>query len=145
MPRPRWSGFCSMPKRSSGADASSAASAPLLDPRNDYVFKRIFASHLDLLNDLVNVVRGDAAPLTLTKVLNPNILPEDITGKEIILDILAVDDQGRNVDVEVQVNSQSHYPARVLYYAARAFVDQLAEGENYGELRSVIRLNSWTL
>jgi predicted transposase/invertase (TIGR01784 family) len=127
-----------MPKRSYGSDASSAASAPLLDPRNDYVFKRIFASRINLLNDLVNVVRGDAAPLTLTKVLNPNILPEDITGKEIILDILAVDDQGRNVDVEVQVNSQSHYPARALYYAARTFVDQLAEGENYGKLRSVV-------
>jgi predicted transposase/invertase (TIGR01784 family) len=42
------------------------------------------------------------------------------------------------VDVEVQVNSQSHYPARALYYAARTFVDQLAEGENYGKLRSVI-------
>jgi predicted transposase/invertase (TIGR01784 family) len=134
MPRPGWPGFCFMPQRSSGA----AASAPLLDPRNDYVFKRIFASRINLLNDLVNVVRGDAAPLTLTKVLNPNILPEDITGKEIVLDILAVDNQGRNVDVEVQVNSQSHYPARALYYAARTFVDQLAEGENYGKLRSVI-------
>ncbi|MFZ9813022.1 MAG: PD-(D/E)XK nuclease family transposase [Burkholderiaceae bacterium] len=97
------------PIGSSGPD-TSAASAPLLDPRNDYVFKRIFASHLSLLNDLVNVVRGDAAPLTLTEVLNPNILPEDITGKEIILDILAADKQGKNVDVEVQVNYQSHYP-----------------------------------
>ncbi len=127
-----------MPKRSSGADAPSAASAPLLDPRNDYVFKRIFASRINLLNDLVNVVRGDAAPLILTEVLNPNILPEDITGKEIILDILAVDDQGRNVDVEVQVTGRHHYPARVLYYAARTFVDQLAEGQNYGKLRSVV-------
>jgi predicted transposase/invertase (TIGR01784 family) len=126
-----------MPQRSSGAD-TSAASAPLLDARNDYVFKRIFASHIELLNDLVNVVRGDAAPLTLTKVLNPNILPEDITGKEIILDILAVDNQGRTVDVEVQVTGRRHYPARVLYYAARAFVDQLAEGEDYSKLRSVI-------
>jgi predicted transposase/invertase (TIGR01784 family) len=122
----------------SGGTDTSAASAPLLDPRNDYVFKRIFASHIELLNDLVNVVRGDAAPLTLTKVLNPNILPEDITGKEIILDILAVDNQGRTVDVEVQVSGRRHYPARVLYYAARAFVDQLAEGEDYSKLRSVI-------
>jgi predicted transposase/invertase (TIGR01784 family) len=122
----------------SGGSDTAAATAPLLDPRNDYVFKRIFASHIDLLNDLVNVVRGDAAPLTLTKVLNPNILPEDITGKEIILDILAVDNQGRTVDVEVQVSGRQHYPARVLYYAARAFVDQLAEDEDYNKLRSVI-------
>jgi predicted transposase/invertase (TIGR01784 family) len=126
-----------MPHRSSGAD-TSAASAHLLDPRNDYVFKRIFASHIDLLNDLVNVIRGDAEPLRLTQVLNPDILPEDITGKEIILDILAVDSQGRTVDVEVQVSGRRHYPARVLYYAARAFVEQLAEGEDYSKLRSVI-------
>ena len=123
-----------MPQRSSSSDVFSAASAPLLDPRNDYVFKRIFASRLGLLNDLVNAIRGDAAPLTLIEVLNPNILPEDITGKEIILDILAVDNEGKNVDVEVQVNYQSHYPARVLYYAARSLVDQLG-GLNWGHFK----------
>ena len=57
------------------SSAHSASSAPLLDPRNDYVFKRIFAQRVDLLSDLVNVIRGDAERLTLTEVLNPSIPP----------------------------------------------------------------------
>ena len=96
MPRPGWPGFSVMSASSSPSDSSSADSsastvsstptAPLLDPRNDYVFKRIFAQRVDLLSDLVNVIRGDAERLTLTEVLNPTILPEEITGKGIVLD-----------------------------------------------------------
>ena len=121
--------------------ASAVSSTPLLDPRNDYVFKRIFAQRVDLLSDLVNVIRGDAERLTLTEVLNPTILPEEITGKGIVLDVKALDTQGRTIDVEVQVSAQRDYPARSLYYIARAFVEQLSSGEQYGKLRSVIGVN----
>jgi len=134
----------SSPSHSSRAvsgDTSAASPAPLLDPRNDYVFKRIFAQRVDLLSDLVNVIRGDAERLTLTEVLNPTILPEEITGKGIVLDVKALDTQGRTIDVEVQVSAQRDYPARSLYYIARAFVEQLSSGEQYGKLRSVIGVN----
>ena len=87
---------------------------PLLDPKNDYVFKRIFAQRIDLLTDLVNVIRGRAEPLLLTEVLNPNILPGEITGKEIVLDVRALDAQGRAINVEVQVSAQRDYPSRAL-------------------------------
>ena len=156
MPRPGWPGFSLMSASfgpsdssravsansdSSASTVSSAPAAPLLDPRNDYVFKRIFAQRVDLLSDLVNVIRGDAEPLTLTEVLNPTILPEEITGKGIVLDVQALDAQGRTIDVEVQVSTQRDYPARSLYYIARAFVEQLSSGEQYGKLRSVIGVN----
>ncbi|MFZ9723608.1 MAG: Rpn family recombination-promoting nuclease/putative transposase [Burkholderiaceae bacterium] len=114
---------------------------PLLDPKNDYVFKRIFAQRIDLLTDLVNVIRGRAEPLLLTEVLNPNILPGEITGKEIVLDVRALDAQGRAINVEVQVSAQRDYPSRALYYVARTFVDQLEQGEKYGKLQSVIGVN----
>ena len=39
---------------------SVSSDAPLLDPKNDYVFKRLFAQRIDLLTDLVNLVRGGA-------------------------------------------------------------------------------------
>jgi len=60
MPRPGWPGFSFMSASSSPSDssravspnsdssASTVSSAPLLDPRNDYVFKRIFAQRVDL-------------------------------------------------------------------------------------------------
>ena len=112
--------------------------APLLDPKNDYVFKRLFAQRIDLLTDLVNLVRGEAEPLKLTEILNPHILPEDITGKQIVLDVRALDSRGRSIDVEVQVRAQRDYSARVLYYLARSLVDQIGESEAYSKLRSVI-------
>ena len=112
--------------------------APLLDPKNDYVFKRLFAQRIDLLTDLVNLVRGEAEPLKLTEILNPHILPEDITGKQIVLDVRALDSRGRSIDVEVQVRAQRDYSARALYYLARSLVDQIGESEAYGRLRSVI-------
>ena len=127
--------------RAVSGNTSAASPALLLDPRNDYVFKRIFAQRVDLLSDLVNVIRGDAERLTLTEVLNPTILPEEITGKGIVLDVKALDTQGRTIDVEVQVSSQRDYPARSLYYIARAFVEQLSSGEQYGQLRTVIGVN----
>ena len=117
---------------------SVSSDAPLLDPKNDYVFKRLFAQRIDLLTDLVNLVRGGAEPLKLTEILNPHILPEDITGKQIVLDVRALDSRGRSIDVEVQVRAQRDYSARALYYLARSLVDQIGESEAYGKLRSVI-------
>ena len=117
---------------------SVSSDAPLLDPKNDYVFKRLFAQRIDLLTDLVNLVRGEAEPLKLTEILNPHILPEDITGKQIVLDVRALDSRGRSIDVEVQVRAQRDYSARALYYLARSLVDQIGESEAYGRLRSVI-------
>ena len=55
---------------------SVSSDAPLLDPKNDYVFKRLFAQRIDLLTDLVNLVRGGAEALQLTEVLNPTSFPK---------------------------------------------------------------------
>ncbi|EXJ09031.1 Rpn family recombination-promoting nuclease/putative transposase [Nitrincola nitratireducens] len=52
----------------------------LLDPRNDYVFKRIFAEAPDLLVHLINDVRPDLPSITSVKVLNPSINPAELTG-----------------------------------------------------------------
>jgi hypothetical protein len=49
----------------------------LLDPRNDYVFKRIFALSPKLLADLINAVRATEPPIEVIEVLNPRIDPED--------------------------------------------------------------------
>jgi hypothetical protein len=63
----------------------------LLDPKNDYVFKRLFTSAPELLVSLINAIRTDMPPITRVEILNPRIEPEELTGKFIILDILAED------------------------------------------------------
>lgn len=47
----------------------------LLDPRNDYVFKRLFAEAPDLLVALINDLRPDLPDITAVAVLNPHIDP----------------------------------------------------------------------
>ena len=67
----------------------------LLDPKNNYVFKRLFADAPDLLVALINAVRRCAAPITHIAVKNPAIDAAELHGKYIILDLLAEDAAGR--------------------------------------------------
>ena len=72
----------------------------LLDPTNDYVFKRLFVEAPELLVALINDLRPDLPDLTSVEILNPNIEPGDLTGKYIILDVLARDADGHCYNVE---------------------------------------------
>ena len=66
----------------------------LLDPTNDYVFKRLFAEAPELLVALINDLRPDLPDIASVEVLNPNIEPSELSGKYIILDVLARDAEG---------------------------------------------------
>ncbi|MBK7002481.1 MAG: PD-(D/E)XK nuclease family transposase [Rhodoferax sp.] len=77
----------------------------LLDPKNDYVFKRLFAVAPHLLTALINAVRSEDEPLEVIEVLNPRIDPEDLVGKFIVLDILTKDRHGRRINVEMRSNA----------------------------------------
>ncbi|WP_089714287.1 hypothetical protein [Halomonas daqiaonensis] len=57
--------------------------AILLDPKNDYIFKRLFSEALDLLVVLINDLWPDLPNITAVEVLNPNIEPSELTGKYI--------------------------------------------------------------
>ena len=72
---------------------------------------------------------------------NPVILPEEITRKYIILDILATDESGRSCEIEMQVRRSESYPKRALYYLSRIYAGQLGSGENYEELKPVIGIH----
>ena len=81
---------------------------PLLDPKNDYIFKRLFAQSPELLSDLINSIRYDQPPITITDILNPNISGEDLHAKEIVLDALAKDGFGVQYNIEIQVRKQTY-------------------------------------
>jgi len=56
----------------------------LLDPKNDYVVKRLFAVAPHLLTALINAIRSEDEALEVMEVLNPRIDPEDLAGKFIV-------------------------------------------------------------
>lgn len=76
----------------------------LLDPKSDYVFKRLFADAPQLLVSLSNAVRADRPPAEVVRMRNPLILPSGIEGSVLALDVLATDACGRRFDVEVRVH-----------------------------------------
>ena len=114
------------------------ADVDLLDPKNDYVFKRLFADSPELLAELISAVRKDEPPLEVLQVLNPHILPEDLTGKPIELDVLARDSTGHLFNVEVQVLRYPRWSARSTFYLARMLSTQIDAGQHYLALKPVV-------
>jgi hypothetical protein len=110
----------------------------LLDPKNDYVFKRLFADSPELLAALISAVRCDEPPVEVLQVLNPQILPEDLTGKAIELDVLARDSRGRLFNVEVQVQRFPRWSARSAFYLSRLLGSQIDAGQAYVNLKPVV-------
>lgn len=108
----------------------------LLTPKLDYVFKRLFTEDQEILLDLVNAVLNFPEPTRIQsiEVKNPEILPEQINEKYIILDILAIDRNGHQYDIEMQ---SQKYP----YYLCRMYTMQLESGEEYEQLKPVIGIH----
>lgn len=113
----------------------------LLDPKNDFVFKKLLAESPDLLAALINAVRSPRPAITVVEVLNPAITPEDLQGKFIVLDVLAEDAQGRRHNVEMQTRPHPAWGSRSIYYLSRALAQQLDAGQDYGWLRPAIGIH----
>ncbi len=114
----------------------------LLDPTLDYVFKKMFTADTEILVDLINSVlrlSGERQILT-ADVKNPDILPDEINRKYIILDISAADDFGCSYDIEMQVRKYKSYSKRAVYYS-KLYSGQLESGEDYAELKPVIGIH----
>ena len=113
----------------------------LLDPKNDFVFKKLFVAKPNLLISLINAVRHDYPPVVKIEIRHPEILPEHLEGKQIVLDVLAEDSEGVIYNVEMQVCKFVDWGARSLYYLARLLGKQLNKGENYDKVRPVVGIH----
>lgn len=114
---------------------------PLLDPKNDYVFKRLFANAPDLLRHLINDLRPNLPRITSVKVLNPEIQPAELKGKSIRLDIHAVDANQHHYNIEMQVRRHPFWGQRSIYYLARMLSEQMQQGEDYEILGTAIGIH----
>lgn len=74
-------------------------------------------------------------------VKNPEINQNTVLAKNIILDICAVDETGRIIDIEMQMaGSSNSETARFQFYGARLLVEQVDIGEKYHNLRPVYQI-----
>ena len=113
----------------------------LLDPKNDYVFKRLFAETPERLTALINDLRPDLPAITVVEILNPQIQPDELLGKYIVLDVLARDIEGDYYNIEIQVRRYGSWNRRGLYYLARIMGEQLDASQDYAQLKAVIGLH----
>ncbi|WP_437754601.1 Rpn family recombination-promoting nuclease/putative transposase [Sorangium sp. So ce1389] len=113
------------------------------DLKNDFVFRRIFARHPDILRGLLNDLldrRGEQA-IEDIEYLPTEQLPLVAGAKLSILDVRCRDRSGTTFVVEMQLLHVAGFINRVVYNACKAYVDQLKAGEPYTNLTDVVAIS----
>jgi len=115
----------------------------ILLPRNDRMFKRIFAdrNNVDILTDFLKTVL-DIPEDEYDEIihLNPTFLGRNELEKQGIVDVRVVTKSGKNIDVELQVAPYGAIWSRILYYTTRMFIDPVRKGEKYDEIPQAISI-----
>ncbi len=114
-----------------------------LDPKNDMVFKKLFADnkHKGLLINFLNSVLGrpEGEKIIDVTIEDPHNMAETPgTSKASIVDIRCTDQSKNHYIVEMQVIDQNDFEARAQYYSSLLLSRQLREGEKYHKLVPVI-------
>jgi predicted transposase/invertase (TIGR01784 family) len=114
-----------------------------LDPKNDYVFRRLFGEDknkdvlLLFLNDIFAGVHPKVEDVTFLKT-HQN--PEIAALRESIVDVLCRDAEGKQFIVEMQCRRDSGFIKRACLYASKAYGQQHTPEMEYDDLKPVIFL-----
>ena len=111
----------------------------LLDPKIDYVFKRIFghtgneditkALLSSIIKDKISDVRVDCNPITEKDLLDDKIG---------ILDIKAKLNNSINCNIEMQVVDKKNVEKRILFYWSKMYTMSIESGDDYEKLEKSI-------
>ena len=103
------------------------------DLKNDFVFRRIFATHPDILRGLLNDLldRREAQEIVSIEYLPSEQLPLVVGAKLSILDVRCKDKAGTTFVVEMQLIHVPGFVNRVVYNACKAYAGQLKAGNPY--------------
>ncbi|AIQ17756.1 MULTISPECIES: Rpn family recombination-promoting nuclease/putative transposase [Paenibacillus] len=117
----------------------------LLDPRNDFLFKRIFGSeeNRDVLIAFLNRTFAEAGkpPLSEIILLNPYTDKDSPRDKQSILDIRARTTEGEIINIEMQLFNKYDTEKRTLFYWSKQYSSQLQESQSYSQLKRCVTIN----
>lgn len=115
----------------------------LLNPRMDFVFKKIFGSekHPRILISFLNAVINPIDPITSVEFNNTEIAKDYIEDKFSRLDIKATTNRGEKINIEIQMKDEYNIIKRSLYYWSKLYEEQLTEGQRYNSLSKTICIN----
>ena len=112
---------------------------------NDYFVRYLFASSDSnaLLLDFINSIMLDSEMKTFrsVEILTPFNYKENNEDKETIVDVKCITQNGTVVIIEIQLQGNSKFPERILYYWASNYSKLLKHGEKYDALTPVISIN----
>jgi hypothetical protein len=113
------------------------------DLRNDFVFRRIFASHADVLRGLLNdlLVRQGDRTIEGIEYIPPEQAPKVAVQKYSIVDVKCRDRAGTTFLVEMQLLHVAGFLNRVVYNACKSYAAQLRAGEPYTKLADVVAIS----
>ena len=112
---------------------------------NDYFVRYLFSSSDSnaILLDFINSIMLDSNMKTFrdVEILNPFNCKENYQDKETIVDVKCITQNGTVVIIEIQLQGNSRFPERILYYWASNYSKLLKQGEKYDALTPVISIN----
>ena len=115
-----------------------------LNPKADLTFKKVFGEHPDLVASFLNALLPFDSPeerIEHVEYLPSELVPQTPLRKNSIVDVRCKDKRGRQFIVEMQMVWSSEFKQRVLFNASKAYVHQIAGGEDYELLQPVYSLN----
>ncbi len=113
----------------------------LLNPKNDYVFKRIFGhvGNENITKQMLSTILNKT--INNIKLDESTILEKDLLDDKIgIVDIHAKIDERIDVDIELQVVNQKDIEKRILFYWSKMYTKGISSGDDYSKLHKTIAI-----
>ena len=111
----------------------------LLNPKIDYVFKRIFGrvGNEEITTALIQAITK--TKISDLKLDNSTILERDIIDDKIgILDIKGKIDNNINCNIEMQVADRKNAEKRIMFYWSKEYASSIKKGQDYSKLEKTI-------
>lgn len=106
-------------------------------PKNDVIFKILFADpkHPKLLIALLNGVLKPKDPIVAVSIQSPELKKEYLMQRGVRLDILATDEKGEIINIEMQKKDEHNMRERAVFHCSRLFAGQAEVSDKYEDLK----------
>ena len=113
-----------------------------IKPTVDFAFKRVFGNpeHPRITIHFLNAILGPSLQIRSVEFCNPILDKKTDDDKLSILDILAEDDRGRLINIEIQTSVPAGLNQRLTYYVSSLYSGQLKEGVKHTALNPAISI-----
>lgn len=107
---------------------------------NDYMFRGVLQKSPKALRSLAAAALGvKAEEITSCKIMNPIILGENVDAKSCILDIRAIINQEKLMNLEMQMWGLPNWPKRSVFYLCKMFTE-LEKGQDYSAAKPCVHI-----